>query len=281
MAFIDKINEQLPKMTKSQKVVALYYLNNANSSAFNTLEDMSRAIGVSTTTVIRFAHQLGYSGFSEMQKEIQRDVISKVGLPERLCSLQQFSAMSNQLLSDSMQNDIDNITNTFAGLDPNTFEQVIERIMRAKTVYILGLRSSFALAHYTTSRLGQIRPHVRLIEASGMLFPEDFSGCSKEDVCIAFLFPRYSRTTSALLTWLKKKQIPIILITSPSHDAVKHFSDLILPCHVTSISFKNSFVAPTALINCIAASIAIRGKDQAMAQIKDTEDLLSMPYPLA
>ena len=152
--------------------------------------------------------------------------------------------------------------------------------MQAETVYILGLRSSFALAHYMTSRLAQIRPHVRLIEASGMLFPEDFGGCCPTDICISFLVPRYSKPTSNLLTWLRKKQIPVILFTSPEHDSVKQFSDMILPCQVTSISYKNSFVAPMALINYIAAGIAIRGNHEAMATIKDTEEFLSMGYYL-
>ena len=280
MAFTDKINALLPEMTKSQKIVATYCLNNINNCAFSTLEEMSRSIGVRTTTVIRFARQIGYSGFSDMQRSIQQDVINKVDLPERLGKLQQLSDTSNQLFLDSMRNDINNITNTFTNMDQALLEKVIESIIHAETVYVLGLRSSFALAHYTTSRLGQIRPHVRLIEASGMLFSEDFGGCNPKDVCVAFLFPRYSKTTSNLLTWLKKKHIPIILITSAQHDSVKQFSDTILPCYVTSLSYKNSFAAPVALINYMAASIAIRGNQEAMSQIKDTEEFLSMGYYL-
>lgn len=279
-SFNDKINQQLSLLTKSQKVVAAYYLTNLNSVAFDNLDTTARKMNISTTTVLRFARSLGYKGFSDMQEDIQKEILNKASLPERLVSLQNHINTANHLLMDSVQNDIDNITKTFSQIDPAALNSAVSRINDAQTVYILGLRSSFALAHYMTSRLAQIRPHVRLIEGSGMLYLEDFGGVNKEDVVVAFLFPRYSKMSIDLLTWLKKKQIPVIIITSGNIEKIQDLGDLFIPCYVNSVSFKNSFAAPVALANYIAAATAIIGHDRALETVKETEDFLDSGYYL-
>ena len=277
-AFSDKINVKLPSMTKSLRIVADYYLCNLNTLAFCTLDQTARNIGVSTTTVIRFARELNFSGFSEMQKEIQEELLNKMSLPERLDSLQHTVDKENHLLIDSMQTELNNITETFSGISSETLDSVVEKINSARIVYILGMRGSYALAHYMTSRLGQIRPHIRMIDSNGMLFPEEFCGYNENDLCIAFTFPRHSTTTINLLAWLKRKNIPIILFTTENNSSVKDYADIILPCHVSSVSFKNSIVAPIALINYISAATAVVGRSTAIETIKDTEDFLNLGY---
>ena len=256
--FSNKINELLPKMTNSQKSVAKYYLDNFVTVAFLTLDEVAMKIDVSTTTVIRFARLLGYSGFSEMQKDIQNTLINKVSLPQRVTTLQTSMENQNHLLVNSMQSDIDDIITTFNQLDPTILDNVINTINNASTVYILGLRSSFALAHYFTSRLAQIRPHVKLIQTAGMLFPEDFNGCNENDVCIAFLFPRYSKTTYDLLKWLKRRNTPVILITAPN---TKEFLITlnIISCSISSISFQELFRRPYCFNKLSFSALAILG----------------------
>lgn len=280
MNFIDRLNGRLSQMTNSQKTVASFYLRNTNAVAFLKLEDAAMNIGVSTTTIIRFARTLGYTGYSDMQRDIQKNLIQKVGLPERLERLQKDNIPENKLLMTSMQNDIDDITQTFAGLSTELLNAVVQKLNEAETLYILGLRSSYALAHYMTSRLGQIRPHVRLVQSAGMLFPEDLVGCNEKDLCIGFFFPRYSKTTSNLLLWLKKRKVPIILFTSPNAEEVKAYGDTFLPCYLSGMSFKNSFSAPIALINYLAAATAILGHDRAIDTIEKTEDFLKNGYYL-
>lgn len=274
--FIDKINNALSHMTKSQRSVASYYLLHLNEASLFTLETAAEKMQVSTTTVIRFARALGYTGFTQMQKDLQQNLLSKAGLPERLQELQSSSKENNKLLISSMQNDIDDITKTFDAIDSSQLDKVVNMINDARKVYILGLRSSFSLAHYLTSRLSQIRPDVRLVQTEGMLYPEDFSGANDKDLCITFLFPRYSNTTLKLLQWLKKKKTPVVLVTSTIYDDVAELGNIILPCSVTGVSFKNSFAGPIALINYIAAATAIVGHDRAMETIKDTESFLDM-----
>ena len=275
----NKIAERFNDLTHSQKTVANYFIDNPDKFAFSTLDDIAMKIGVSTTTIIRFARVMGYDGYSDIQKEIQKGLVTKVSLPDRLINKNENEA-PDQLLMDTMQNDISDITTTMSQISQEDLSISTEEISNARNVYILGMRSSFALAHYMTSRLGQIRPNVKLVQSVGMIFPEELIGCNEEDVCIAFLFPRYSKTTANLILWLRKRKVKIILFTGQNISDIQNYGDIFLPCSVGGISFKNSFAAPICLINYIAAAIAQMDHARAISTLKEMEDFLNKGYYL-
>ena len=277
---LTKISEEFDSFTHSQKVVASYVTENTNALAFSTLDDFAMKIGVSTTTIIRFARALGYSGYSDMQKDIQKIIKDKVSLPERLNSSSALNMNEDQLLKDTFNNDINDIHSTFASMSKEDLHQAIETIISAKNVYLLGLRSSFSLSYYMSSRLGQIRKNVRLIQSVGLDFPEEIIGADESDICIGFMFPRYSKHTANILSWFKQNGVKIILVTSQNWVSVKDYGDIILPCCVNSVSFKNSFVAPMCLINYITAAIAMDDFSGSMEVLKQTEQILSQGYYL-
>ncbi len=277
--FSSKITECFDRLTRSQKTVANYYLENPDEIVFCTLEDIAMKIGVSTTTIIRFARILGYNGYSDMQKNIQTSLLEKVGLPERL-TLSSDTVPQDQLLMKTMRNDISDITTTMTNISQNDLAEAIKEISNARSVYILGMRSSFSLAHYMTSRLAQIRPSVRLIQSVGMIYPEELIGCNEKDICISFLFPRYSKTTANLILWLRKRGVRIILFTGQNISAISNYGDIFLPCCVDGISFKNSFAAPICLINYITAAITLLDHSRAIDTLKEMEEFLNKGYYL-
>ena len=132
--FMNKISENFDMFTHYQNAVANYLMDNLDHVAFCTLEDIAARIGVSTTTVIRFSRVLGYAGFSEMQKDIQSNIKSKVALPERLDNMMVLS--DNQLLNESFANDIQNIQKTMAAQNDEDLQKVIRHISDARNVYI-------------------------------------------------------------------------------------------------------------------------------------------------
>jgi len=276
--FSSKVTDVLPSLTHSQRTVADYVLENMDAMAFATLDDAAMKIGVSTTTVIRFARSLGYSGYSDMQKDIQSQMMDKVSLPERLTNSRQRVSLG-KLLQETMNNDIANITETVNNLPEAALQGAVAEILRARHVYILGMRSSFALAHYTASRLGQIRPHTRLVQSAGMIFPEEMVGSGPEDVCIAFLFPRFSKTTANLIMWLRGMGVRVILFTSQNYVTVQSYGDIIIPCRVKGNSFKNSFTGPMCVINYLAATLAMECGDS-LATLQQTEEFLKKGYYL-
>ena len=154
MLFDAKISAAYSGLTYSQRKVANYVQEKYEDVAFDTLEKLAAKAGVSTTTVIRFSRALGYSGYSEMQEDIKKEIQTKGSLPDRLERAAAVSDSDNDLLSDTFTTDINNLNQTFAGLQPDELEAAIRIISGAENIYVLGMRSSFSLAHYMVSRLG-------------------------------------------------------------------------------------------------------------------------------
>lgn len=276
--FINNISQNYDGFTNSQKTVADYMIDHLDYIAFATLEDLASKVGVSTTTVIRFARVLGYDGYSEMQKAVQENIRNKVALPERLDVEGQIP--DNELLKSSLANDIRNIEETFSAISEDTLYETIQMISNADTVYVLGMRSSYALAHYMFSRIAQLRENVHLIQSTGMFFPEEMTSAKEGDVCIAYLFPRYSKTTANIISWFRMYGIKIILFTSQNSTAVDVYGDILLPCSVMGVSYKNSFAAPLCLTNYIAAALASTDYEKTKHMLERTEEILSQGYYL-
>ncbi|WP_072523617.1 MurR/RpiR family transcriptional regulator [Clostridium sp. Marseille-P3244] len=276
--FIQDLNNNYNTFTRSQKIVADYLTENLNAIAFCTLEELAERIGVSTTTIIRFSRTLGYAGYTEMQKDIQSNIQTKVGLPERLSHQNDYP--TDTLLAASFQNDINNIRHTMEVQDNDTLQAVIDSVSDAPNVYVLGMRSSFSISYYMASRLSEIRENIHLIQTVGMLYPEEIVSAKPGDVCIAYLFPRYSKLSTTILSWLKNEGVKIILFTSQNYSAVQGYGDHILPCSISSVSYKNSYSAPLALSNYLVAAIAQKNYSESQRVLERTESILNQGFYL-
>lgn len=273
---LNKITDNYHILTNSQRKVANYISGNIDKIAFYTLDELASKIDVSTTTIIRFARKLGFNGYSDMQQSIQNDVMGKVSLPERLNA--SINVEQDDLLTLSIKNDLANINSTIEKLSDDILQEAINAIVKAKKVYILGLRSAFSMAFYMESRLGQIKKGVHLVQGIGMLFPEETIDASHGDLCIVYLFPRYTKMTINVVSWLRKKGVKILMITSQVNPSINIHADILLPCAVDSISFKSSFVAPMCITNYLVAAVALKNCDEATDIIAQMEDMLSKGY---
>jgi len=276
--FLTNLSQHFDSFTHSQKRTANYLTDHISDFAFSTLESLAEKINVSTTTIIRFARALGYKGFSEMQRDIQAELKHRESLPGRLEDMPSIS--DNHLLRESIENDIKNIKKTLDVQKDEDLKKAIEIISGARHIYVLGMRSSFAVAHYMASQLGEIKKHVNLIQSIGMIYPEEIVGAGEDDVCIAYLFPRYSKVAATMISWLKEHGVKIILITSLNYGAVSGYGDIMLPCAISSVSYKNSFAAPLCLTNYLIAALAKQNYDEAKEVLSRTESILSQGYYL-
>ena len=276
MKFLERLSQNADLFTRSQQAIASYMRDNMESIAFSNLETLSRQIGVSTTTVIRFSRAIGYSGFSDMQSAVQNEIQQKSSLPERLDSIGTES--SNQLLKDAFEIDHENIQLTLAAQNDADLRQAVDWVSHSNCVYILGMRSSFSVAYYMASRLGEIKKNVRFIQSTGMLYPEEIVGAESGDICIAYLFPRYSKAATNILRWIRSRGVKVILITSMNYAAVQSYGDVILPCAIRSASYKNSLTAPVCLTNYLVAEFARQNYEEAKEVLSRTESVLSSGY---
>lgn len=274
----NRITDCLEDLTYSQKIVANYISDNISKVAFTTLDELAMDVGVSTTTVIRFSRALGYSGYSDMQQVIRNSIKSKESLPERF-SAAKGHIKRNQLLVNTFQTDIANLQQTMVELNEETLVKAVDAIVAAKHVYVLGMRSAFSLAHMMASRLGQIKERVHLIQAVGMTYPEEVGSAVEGDLCIAFMFPRYAKMTANLISWLKKRGVTVMMITSQNSTDIQDYSDIILPCATQGVSYKSSYAAPTSLINYLVAAVSIEYPG-AMDVLSRTEEMLNQGYYL-
>lgn len=275
--FQQQIRNAYEHLTNIQRTIADYFLEHLDTIPFKRLEELADLIGVSTTSVIRFTRSIGYQGYGDMQQELQQSILGKASLPERLKSSIQAEG-DNHLLLRTFQTNVDNIQETLSVLSETVLSEAVSSIVQARNVYIIGIRGNFSVAHYLGYRLGQIKPGVHLVDGISMAYPEQVIGIQPEDICIAFLTPRYSKMTANLVSWIKRKGIKVILFTKAGNKEIHPYGDIILPCQTTGVSYKSSLTALFCVCNYLLAAVALQDHDHAMDTLANTEELLGQGF---
>ena len=266
--FINRVTEHFDELTKSHKEVANYFLYHMDRVAVGTLEELAQLAGVSTTTVIRFARQLGYSGYTELQKDAQDIVLNKDSVPR----LEEEKKSSQ--LEASFETDLKNIRETMRSLKQEDLNLAARLMISAKNLYVLGMRMAFSLAYYSFASWGRIRKNVRMINFTGFEYPEEMLNMKEGDLCILFAFPRYNTAMVRLMRWMKKRKVKIVLVASASYSIAGEYADLVIPCRVKTSSYQNSYAAPVCLINYLPLELAKETGGTSAAMLRETEELL-------
>ena len=270
---LDKINICRDKMSKGHKKIADFILNQYDKAAFMTASKLGKEVGVSESTVVRFADSLGYDGFPELQEALGEVV------KMRLTSLQRyemaFDKMANKdILSKVISADISSLKTTMELVDKEAFDKAVESVLRAKKIYILGVRSSYALATFLGFYLNLVFDNVKVVQTDSMseMFEQTLR-IGKDDVAIGITFPRYSTKTCKTLEYAKKKGATIIGITDTEKSPIVPFSDIALLAVSDMISFVDSLVAPLSLLNALVVAIGIKKKDEITTTFNDLEKI--------
>ena len=259
--------------SKGQKRIAAYILENYDKAAFMTASRLGNLVGVSESTVVRFASELGYGGYPSMQRALQ-DMIRS-----RLTSTQRIQAAGNMfsgqdVLPAVLQSDIDKLRQMLGRMDRSEFDRVVDRITAGRHIYILGVRSSSFVAGYLHFYMHLLSENVTLIQsnAAGEMF-EQMLRMGPGDVLIAISFPRYSKVTINTVTFARDRGAGIIAITDNELSPVYRLSDaaLLAPCEM--ISFVDSMVAPLSLINALLVALSNRAGTDVSSTFAELEDI--------
>lgn len=272
ISLIEKIHDNYGKLSHTQRKAADYLLEHQDFIAFHTLDELAMQIGVSTTTIIRMARILGYKGYTDIQKNIQKGIRERESLPVRLSEIP-YTIDDNILFQNSFENDIRNIKTTMEQINKEDVKKAVEMLIGANKIYVFGLREAFALSYTTRVVLGQIKENVTMITGLGNTYPEEAVGIKEDDLCILFTFPRYSEIMFNLLQWMKEQKSKIIIITSQIHYGLEGYANLILPCYTEGVSFKYSMIAPMCLVNYLVAAVANHDREVAKKQSEKIERL--------
>ena len=272
-SILHTIESNMSGFSKGQKRIAGYILENYDKAAFMTASKLGKLVGVSESTVVRFASELGYDGYPSMQRALQEMIRS------RLTSTQRIQAAGDMLsgqdvLGAVLQSDIDKLRLAVDEADRAEFDKVVSLVMECKHLYILGVRSSYFVAGYLNFYLHLLSENVTLVQsnAAGEIL-EQLIHIGPGDVMIAISFPRYSKVTMNTVKFAQARGATIVAITDNELSPVYQMSDaaLLAPCEM--ISFVDSMVAPLSIINALLVAVGYRMGTDVSRTFGEREDI--------
>ncbi len=249
------INEKLPTLSKGQKQIASYMLEHYDKAAYMTAAKLGSLVGVSESTVVRFANELDFDGYPELQHSLQELIRTKLTTLQRI-EITNDRIGDADLLEKVLMSDVDKIRRTLDEIDRDSFNNAVDALIGAKMIYIIGMRSSSSVASFLYHYLNLIFPHVRLVRTtSGSEIFEQILRISKDDVIIGISFPRYSKRIINALEFAKSQSAHVIALTDSSASPIAAPADDLLLAKSDMASFVDSLVAPLSIVNALIVAI--------------------------
>lgn len=250
------IQESMPAFSKGQKKIASFILDSYDKAAFMTASRLGKKVGVSESTVVRFAAELGYDGYPDMQKSLQKMIRNRLTTVQRI-EVTNDRLGDQDLLSMVLQSDIEKIRMTLDELDRNSFEKAVDAIVNARKIYIIGVRSSAAIATFMSFYFNLIFDNV--VEVTANAASEVFESLlrvGKGDVVIGISFPRYSSRAVQAMNFARDRGATTIAITDSEVSPLASSAHYTLKARSDMASFVDSLVAPLSLVNALLVAVS-------------------------
>lgn len=270
---INRINEKYSSMSKGQKLLSTYITDNYDKAVFLTAEKLGKVVGVSESTVVRFATHLGYRGYPEFQKALEELVRNKLNSIQRM-EVTYGRISQSKILETVLQSDAEKIKSTLDQIDQNAFEAALDIILNAKHIYIVGIRSCASLASFMAFYFNLMFDNVHLLHTSSSseLF-EQMVRISEEDVIIGISFPRYSMRTLKAMEFANNRNAKVITLTDSVHSPMNLYSSCNLIAKSDMASIVDSLVAPLSVINALIVALCMRKQSEVAETLEALEDI--------
>lgn len=268
---ITRINQYYGKMSKGQKTIANFIYDHYDQAVFMTAAKLGDTVGVSESTVVRFASYVGYSGYPEFQKDLEEWVQNKINSVQKIDAKYGRSTQS-EILTSVLSADIEKITDTISNLDPAAFETAVNIILEAKNIYIMGIRSCAPLADFLHFYLNMIRGNVILLRTTSVSETfEQMIRIDEKDAMIGISFPRYSMRTLKAMEFANDRNAKVIAITDSVHSPMNLYSSCNLLARSDMVSIVDSLVAPLSLINALVVAMCLKRPADVTKNLKELE----------
>lgn len=256
----EQIKNAVPAMSKSHKLIAAYILEHSEKAAYLTATRLGANVGISESTVVRFANELGFSGYPDFQCELQKSLRSKLTAVQRIDVADNLIGERNIPYS-VVTADMNNLKASLNSLDDDSFEHAVDAICSAEHIYIIGKRSSHMLADFMNHYFRYMFDNVRHVtsNSSSEMFEEIFR-ISEKDVLIAISYPRYSKRTKTAAEFAKRRGAKVIALTDSDMAPITAFADIKLFARSDMASFVDSLVAPLSIINALIVAIVKKNR---------------------
>lgn len=269
---LEQIRLYAETASKGHKKIAAYILENYINASYLTAFNLAKEAGVSESTVVRFAMEIGFEGYPELQAALKSMLKNKLTSLERITIASE--RMGDDVLGATLGAEIENLRATLANTDRANFESVVDMILYAKTVYIVGNRSSTSLANFMYFYISLIFDKVRLVQSvSGSDIFEQLFRIGEGDVVVGITFPRYSKRTVDAMTFAHRSGAFTVAITDSGNSPIVPIADKVLYAKNEISSFVDSLVAPMALINSLVSAIGQKKKREVTKNFEKLEKI--------
>lgn len=271
---IEKIHNA--NLTKTQKTIAKYILDNSTDACFMTSTEIALKLGVSESSVIRFSRSLGFSGFMDFQKALRKDyqdkvlsISSSITVPAQRIAKRAKLDYSTDYLNRHFKNAAKNLEAVFVNNTTDTFEQAADTIIRSKHKYIAASRGNSCLGDYFLLYLKHLVPNVELTNATAISPIDHICNINKDDCLIIFSFPRYSSTDKITAEMAKEVGASIVVITDKPSSLFSQYASVLLTVPVDSSTFFNSMVGPQFVAEALLDTIShkVKGIEKRLKKI--------------
>lgn len=270
---ISLMEEQATQFSKGQRRIAAFITESYDKAAFMTANKLGRTVGVSESTVVRFATELGYDGYPSMQRAMQEMVMS------RLTSVQRMGVTNNRIghqdvVSSVLQSDMDKLRQTSENIDRDAFRQTVDAILNAKKIYVIGARSAAPIANFAGYYLNYMFENVHVVSASGSSeVLEKLVHVGAEDVVLAISFPRYSTATVRGVQFCRQAGATVVGLTNSTLSPLAENCDHVLVAKSDMVSIVDSLVAPLSVINALLVALATATEETVQKNFNTLEHL--------
>ena len=270
---LEIMKERMESFSKGQRYIAKYITSNYEKAAYMTAAKLGAISGVSESTVVRFAIELGYEGYPEMQKALQDLVRTKLTSVQRL-EVTNTRIGNSEVLDKVLTSDIDKIRQSLEEIDRNAFYEAIDRIIEAKNIYIIGVRSSSTLAGFMNYSFRMIFDNVKFIQTtSGSEMFEQIMRIGQGDVMIAISFPRYSKRIINAVEFARANGADVVALTDSSQSPIAAYADQLLTACSDMASFVDSLVAPMSIINAMVVELSRKKQEELTVRLHELENI--------
>ena len=268
---IDRLNQSGKRLSKGHRKIAQYIVEHYEKAVFMTASKLGESVGVSESTVVRFASAMGYEGYPQLQRSLQ-ELVS-----HRLTANQRFE-MSTEIdpreaLGVVLKSDVQNLRATMEQMDAAVFEDVVNRLLSARAIYIMGLRSAAPLAQFMGYYLNYIFDNVHLVSSGATDVFEEISKLKENDVLVGISFPRYSTRTLEAMRFAKRCGAQVVAITDGPMSPLADMADATLTARTDMASFVDSLAAPLSLINALLVALGLHRKDALKEHFRQLESI--------
>ena len=269
----ERIKSLYPTFSKGQKKIANAILNDYDKTAYLTAAKLGKLVGVSESTVVRFADELGFEGYSQFQLAIQELVRIKLTPNQRIEVTKQRIGRGD-VIDSVMDSDINKIKYTLERLDRKVFSESVDAILDAETIYVTGARSTEPIARLLSYNLSLIFDNVKFVvpTSSAEVFEQMYS-VSEKDTVIAFSFPRYSSKMVNSVRYARQKNAKVVVFTDSVVSPLAEYANCLLTAQSDMASFMDSLVAPLSIINAIIIEITNRREKEITERFDALEKL--------